>query len=90
MGCFAIFLNLLCPGLGTILFTGKRVAGFIQIAIAVANLILTIATFGIWGIIGFFIHLGLFAWALASTISYMSEQAAKKAIQQEREQQTNL
>ncbi len=31
MGCLGIFLNFLFPGLGTILFTGKRMAGFIQL-----------------------------------------------------------
>lgn len=87
MGCLAIFLNLLIPGLGTILFTTKRVQGFIQIVISVINGILTIVTLGFWGIIGIFIHLGLFAWALATTISFMSEQSARKVIQQERERQ---
>ena len=87
MGCLAIFLNLILPGLGTLLFTNKRVQGFVQLALAVFNWILTLVTLGFWGIIGFFIHLGLFAWALAATISFMSEQSAKKAIQEEREQQ---
>ncbi|MEG4633725.1 hypothetical protein QUB56_29815 [Microcoleus sp. AR_TQ3_B6] len=87
MGCLAIFLNLLFPGLGTILFTSKRVQGFIQLFLAVVNLILTIVTLGFWGIIGIFIHLGIFAWSLASTIGFMSEQAAKKAVQQDRERQ---
>ena len=88
MGCLAIFLNLLFPGLGTLLFTNKRVVGFIQLFLAVLNLILTFMTIGLWGFIGFFIYLGLFAWSLASTIKFMSEQAAKKAIQQERESQS--
>ena len=87
MGCLAIFLNLLIPGLGTVLFTNKKVQGFIQILLGVINLILTIATFGLWGIFGFFIHLGLFAWALAATISFMSEEAAKKVIREERDRQ---
>lgn len=82
MGCLAIFFNFLFPGLGTLLFTNKRIAGFIQLALFVVNLILTIATLGILLPIGGFIHLGLFVWSLASTISFMSEQAAKKAIQQ--------
>jgi hypothetical protein len=88
MGCLAIFLNFLLPGLGTILFTSKRVAGFIQLFLSVFNLILsgvlTVVTLGLWGMIGIFIHLGLFVWSLASSISFMSERAAKKAIQQER------
>lgn len=87
MGCLAIFLNFLFPGLGTILFTTKKIAGFIQLFLAVLNLILTVVTIGVWGFIGFFIYLGLFAWSLASTVKFMSEQAAKKAIQQEREHQ---
>lgn len=85
MGCLAIFLNLLLPGLGTLLFTNKRTQGFIQLFLTVINDILILFTLGFWLIIGVFIHLGLFAWALASTISFMSEQAAKKAVQQERE-----
>jgi hypothetical protein len=84
MGCLAIFFNFLFPGLGTLLFTNKRIAGFIQLTLFVVNLILTIATFGAWVVVGGFIHLGLFVWSLASTISFMSEQAAKKAIQQEK------
>jgi len=84
MGCLAIFLNFLLPGLGTILFTSKRVAGFIQLFLSVFNLILTVVTLGLWGMIGILIHLGLFVWSLASSISFMSERAAKKAIQQER------
>jgi len=87
MGCLAIFLNLLLPGLGTLIFTNKRVQGFIQVFLTVVNYILVLLTFGFWGILGVFIHLGLFAWALAATISFMSEQSAKKAVQQERERQ---
>ena len=88
MGCLAIFLNFLLPGLGTILFTNKRVAGFIQLLLSVFNLILTLVTVGLWGGIGIFIHLGLFAWSLASSITFMSQQAAKKALQEERERQS--
>lgn len=88
MGCLGIFLNLLLPGLGTVLFTGKRIGGFIQLFLSVLNLILTFVTFGLWGFIGVFIHLGLFAWSLASSITFMSQQAAKKALQEERERQS--
>lgn len=87
MGCLALFLNFLLPGLGTLLFTNKRVQGFIQLVLTVINYILIFVTLGFWVIIGGFIHLGLFVWALASTMGFMSEQAAKKAIQQERENQ---
>lgn len=87
MGCLALFLNFLLPGLGTLLFTNKRVQGFIQLVIAVFNWILVLATIGVWGIIGAFIHFGLFVWALAATISFMSDQSAKKAVQEERERQ---
>lgn len=90
MGCLSIFFNFLLPGLGTILFTSKRTQGFIQIVIAVVNTILTVATLGIWAIIGIFIHLGVFAWSLADTMTYMSEQAAKKAVQEERAKLYNL
>lgn len=89
MGCLSIFLNFLLPGLGTILFTNKRTQGFIQIVIAVVNSILTVATLGVWGILGIFIHLGVFAWSLADTMSYMSEKAAKKAVREERERLSN-
>ncbi len=85
MGCLAIFLNLLLPGLGTILFTSKKNDGFIQIVLGVINYLLVFATFGLWGFIGFFVGIGLFAWSLASTITFMSEQSAKRAIQEERE-----
>ncbi|ACK73974.1 hypothetical protein PCC7424_5396 (plasmid) [Gloeothece citriformis PCC 7424] len=78
MGCLAIFLNLLFPGLGTLLFTNKRVEGFIQLFLCIINDLLIIATLGFWLLIGLFIHLGLFAWALASTINFMIERAEKK------------
>ncbi|MBC5793797.1 hypothetical protein H5968_01175 [Sphaerospermopsis sp. LEGE 00249] len=87
MGCLAIFLNLLFPGLGTLLFTNKRVEGFIQLVLAIINDLLILVTLGFWLVIGLLIHIGLFAWALASTISFMSERAAKKAIQEERERE---
>jgi hypothetical protein len=83
VGCLALFLNFLLPGLGTLIFTTKRVQGFIQLVLTIINYILTLATLGFWGIIGVFIHLGLFVWALAATISFMSEQAAKKAVQEQ-------
>ena len=83
MGCLALFANFLLPGLGTLIFTTKRVQGFIQLVLTVINYILILATLGFWGFIGVFIHLGLFAWALATTISFMSEQAAKKAVQEQ-------
>lgn len=86
MGCLSLFINFLIPGLGTILFTDRKVQGFIQIVISIVNDILIIFTLGIWGIVGIFIHLGLFIWAIASSISFMSEQASKKAVQQERNQ----
>jgi hypothetical protein len=82
MGCLALFLNFLLPGLGTLLFTTKRIQGLIQLVLTVINGILILATVGLWGIIGIFIHLGLFVWALAATIGFMSEQAAKKAVQE--------
>jgi hypothetical protein len=88
VGCLALFLNFLLPGLGTLLFTTKRVQGFIQLVLSVINGILIIFTLGLWGVIGIFIHLGLFIWALAATIGFMSEQAAKKAVQEERERQS--
>lgn len=87
MGCLALFLNFFLPGLGTLLFTTKRVQGFIQLVLSVINGILIIFTLGFWGIIGIFIHIGLFIWALATTIGFMSEQAAKKAVREERERQ---
>lgn len=87
MGCLALFLNFLIPGLGTVLFTNKRVQGFIQIVLAVINLILIAATLGLWGLFGGFIHLGLFVWAIAATIAFMSEESAKKAIRAELDRQ---
>ena len=48
MGCLAIFLNLLFPGLRTLLFTHKRVAGFIQLLLCIINDILILGTLGIW------------------------------------------
>jgi threonine/homoserine efflux transporter RhtA len=89
MGCLALFLNFLFPGLGTVLFTNKRVQGFIQLALAVVNLILIFISLGLWGIVGGFIHLGLFVWSLAATISFMGEQSAKKAMQEERARYEN-
>jgi hypothetical protein len=82
MGCLALFLNFVLPGLGTVSFTTKRVQGFIQLVLSVLNLILVFVTLGFWAIIGGFVHLGLFVWALAATISFMSEQSAKKVMQQ--------
>ncbi|HBL11583.1 MAG TPA: hypothetical protein DD379_09285 [Cyanobacteria bacterium UBA11162] len=87
MGCLSLFLNFFFPGLGTLLFTNKKVQGFLQLVLTIVNDVLIIFTLGFWGIIGIFIHIGLFIWALVSTMSFMSEQAAKKAVQQEREHQ---
>jgi hypothetical protein len=87
MGCLALFLNFLIPGLGTIIFTTKRVQGFIQIVLSVINAILVIATLGVWLLIGGFIQLGLFIWAIATTISFMSEESAKKVMREERDRQ---
>jgi len=87
MGCLALFLNFLIPGLGTIIFTTNRVQGFIQIVLSVINAILIIATLGVWLLIGGFIQLGLFIWAIATTISFMSEEAAKKVMREERDRQ---
>jgi hypothetical protein len=53
----------------------------------VLNIILSIVTLGIWGIIGIFIYLGLFAWALTSTFTAISEQSAKKMYREERERE---
>jgi hypothetical protein len=83
VGCLALFANLILPGVGTLLFTNKRVQGFIQLVLTVINYILILATLGFWAFIGAFIHLGLFAWALATKIGFMSEQAAKKAVQEQ-------
>lgn len=86
MGCLAIFLNGLLPGLGTLAFTNKTGQGFTQLSFAVANdvigFFLFFITFGFWGVIWLLIHAALAAWALATTISFMSEQAAKKAIRE--------
>ncbi len=86
MGCLAIFLNGLLPGLGTLAFTNKTGQGFVQLSLAVANdvigFFLFFLTFGFWGIIWFLIHAALAAWALATTITFMSEQATKQAIRE--------
>ncbi len=82
-GCLAILLNFLLPGLGTLLFTTKRIQGFIQLVLTIINDILIVATFGVWILIGGFIHLGLFIWSLVATMSSMSEQAAKKAVREQ-------
>lgn len=87
MGCLAIFLNLLLPGLGTLLFTNKKGQGFIQLFLSVINDLLILVTLGFWLLIGVFIHLGLFAWAMATSISFVSEQAAKKAVREEHDRQ---
>jgi hypothetical protein len=87
MGCLSLFLNFLMPGLGTVLFTNKRTEGFIQIVLSVINIILTIATLGLWLIIGCFVQFGLFVWSTVSTTSFMSEESAKKAIREERDRQ---
>jgi hypothetical protein len=85
MGCLALFLNFLLPGLGTILFTNKRTQGFIQIVLSVINYILIVATLGLWLLIGGFIQLGLFVWSIAATVSFMSEESAKKVMREERD-----
>ncbi len=87
MGCLALFLNFLLPGLGTIIFTNKRTQGFIQIVLSVINGILVIATLGVWLLVGGFIQLGLFIWAIATTISFMSEESARKVMREERDRQ---
>lgn len=87
MGCLALFLNFLIPGLGTIVFTTKRTQGFIQIVLSVINVILIIATVGIWLLVGGFIQLGLFAWSITTTVSFMSAESAKQAIREERDRQ---
>ena len=87
MGCLAIFLNFFLPGLGTIFLAKKTGQGFVQIFLSVLNILLTIITFGIWGIIGVLIHLGLFAWALTSTFTAISEQSARKMYREERERE---
>jgi hypothetical protein len=85
MGCLALFLNFFMPGFGTIIFTNKRVQGFIQIVLAVINGILIFATAGLWLVFGGFIYLGLFIWSIASTISFMGEESAKKMMREERD-----
>ena len=87
MGCLALFLNFLIPGLGTVLFTNKRVQGFIQIVLSVINVILIVATVGVWLLVGGFIQFGLFVWSIATTISFMSEESAKKVMREERDRQ---
>jgi hypothetical protein len=87
MGCLALFLNFLLPGLGTILFTNKRIQGFIQIVLTVINVILVLATAGLWLLFGRFIYLGLFIWSIPSTISFMSKESAKKVMRDERDRQ---
>jgi hypothetical protein len=89
MGCLAIFLNFLLPGLGTLLFTTKKVQGFIQLVLTIVNAILIFATLGLWGLIGGFIHLGLFIWAIVATMTFMSEQAAKKAVREHMDSNEN-
>ena len=87
MGCLALFLNFLLPGVGTLLFTNKKIQGFIQVILAVINAILVLATAGLWLIFGGLIYLGLFVWSLAATISFMSEESAKKVMREERDRQ---
>ena len=87
MGCLALILNFILPGLGSLLFTNKRVQGFIQLFLAVVNYILVFVTVGFWLIIGIFIHLGVFIWSLVTTMSFTNEQTVKKAIKQERDRQ---
>jgi hypothetical protein len=86
MGCLALFLNFLIPGLGTLLFTNRRIQGFIQVVVSIINYILTVATFGVWALIGVFVYLGVFVWSLAATITFMSEQSARKVMQQGQQQ----
>jgi uncharacterized protein YneF (UPF0154 family) len=88
MGCLAIFLNLILPGLGTVFLAKKTGQGFVQLFLSVLNIILSIVTFGIWAIIGIFIHLGLFAWALTSTFTAISEKTARKMYREERERES--
>jgi fatty acid desaturase len=91
MGCLAIFLNLILPGLGTIFLAKKTGQGFAQIFLAVLNFILGIflgiVTLGFWAIIAALIHLGIFAWALTSTFTAISEQTARKMYREERERE---
>ena len=78
MGCLAIFLNLILPGLGTIFLSNKTGQGFAQLFFSVLNLVLIAITFGLWGLLAPAVHLAIFAWALASTFSAISEKTAKK------------
>lgn len=87
MGVIALILNFFLPGLGTLVFTTKRIQGFIQLFLCIINLALVGITFGIWLIVGIFIHLGIFVWSIVTTAIFMGEQAAKQAAQQERERQ---
>jgi hypothetical protein len=82
MGCLSILLNIFLPGLGTLLFTSKRIQGFIQLALTILNGILVFATLGLWGIIGGFIHLGLLVWSIVTTSTFMSEQTAKRVVRE--------
>jgi hypothetical protein len=82
MGCLSILLNIFLPGLGTLIFTSKRVQGFIQLALTIVNAILIFATLGLWGIIGGFIYLGLLVWSIVTTTSFMSEQTAKRVVRE--------
>lgn len=83
MGNLAIFFNLLLPGLGTLLFINKRIQGLVQLILAVINIFIIVVNLGSWVIIGVLIHLGIFAWTLAATISFISEQSTMRTIQQE-------
>jgi hypothetical protein len=82
MGCLSILLNIFLPGLGTLLFTSKRIQGFIQLSLTIVNGILVFATLGLWGIIGGFIHLGLLVWSIVTTSTFMSEQTAKRVVRE--------
>jgi hypothetical protein len=82
MGCLSILLNILLPGLGTLIFTPKRVQGFIQLVLTIFNGILVFATLGLWGIFGGFIHLGLLVWSIVATTTFMSEQTAKRVVRE--------
>lgn len=87
MGCLALVLNFFLPGLGTILFTNRRIQGFIQIVLSVINTILVLVTAGLWLIFAGFIYLGLFVWSIVATVSFMSEESAKKVMREERDRQ---
>jgi hypothetical protein len=84
MGCLAMFLNFLHSGLGTILFTPKKVEGFIQILLSVINLILSVK---FWNIFGLFIGYGLFCWSHWSTVTFMNEKSAKRKREKEKEKE---